>query len=74
LELEKEGMIQGVLDDRGKYIYVTDDEFKAISSFIRRKGRVTVQEIVSECNRVINPDRQATDDDIKLTDEIKELE
>jgi hypothetical protein len=68
LELEKEGMIQGVLDDRGKYIYVTDDEFKAISSFIRRKGRVTVQEIVGECNRVINHD------DIKLTDDIKELE
>ena len=47
------GSISGVFDDRGKFVYVTDDEYGAIAKFIRNRGRVAMSELVRECNRIV---------------------
>lgn len=52
--LEKEGALGGVIDDRGKYIYITTEEMNEVVKFIKRRGRVGVDEIVAESNRLIN--------------------
>eukprot|EP00762_Andalucia_godoyi_P005509 ANDGO_00598.mRNA.1 DDRGK domain-containing protein 1 len=56
--LEGDGRLLGVLDDRGKYLHVTVDEMKALSQFIRSRGKVSIQDIVKEVNRIIQiPDK-----------------
>jgi hypothetical protein len=51
--LEKEGELSGVIDDRGKYIYLTTEEMEEVVKFIKRRGRVGVEEIIAESNRLI---------------------
>jgi hypothetical protein len=52
-EMLASGSISGVFDDRGKFVFVTDAEYDAISKFIRNRGRVSVTELVRECNRIV---------------------
>lgn len=52
--LDKEGKISGVIDDRGKFIYITREEMKQVASFISRKGRVSIEDIQRESNKLIN--------------------
>uniref|UniRef100_A0A0N4ZYE7 DDRGK domain-containing protein 1 n=1 Tax=Parastrongyloides trichosuri TaxID=131310 RepID=A0A0N4ZYE7_PARTI len=50
----EDGSISGVIDDRGKFIYITEDEWKAVAQFINNRGRVTLQEIVDSSNKLIS--------------------
>ncbi|VDL95862.1 unnamed protein product [Schistocephalus solidus] len=45
--------LSGVLDDRGKFIYIEDTEYEAIAKFIEFGGRVTMSELVEHGNNVI---------------------
>ena len=45
--LEADGRITGVMDDRGKYIYVSREEMAAAAEFIRRRGRVAIAELAA---------------------------
>jgi hypothetical protein len=38
--LEACGRLTGITDDRGKFIHITNKEFKAISDYIRTEGRI----------------------------------
>ena len=49
--LEATEALSGVLDDRGKYIYLTEGELHNIVQFLTKKGRVTKAELAKECNR-----------------------
>jgi len=53
-KLDKEGLISGVIDDRGKFIYVSREELQKIAKFINRKGRVSLEDIARESNKLIN--------------------
>lgn len=46
--LEAEGRLTGVMDDRGKYIYISRAEMAAVADFIRRRGRVAVAELAAQ--------------------------
>lgn len=35
-QFEEEGKLSGVIDDRGKFIYVTKDEMEKVAEFIHR--------------------------------------
>jgi len=52
--LDKEGLISGVIDDRGKFIYVTKEEMEAVARFVNKKGRVNIEQIAAESNRLID--------------------
>lgn len=48
------GSLVGIIDDRGKFISITNDELQSVSKFIRQRGRVTVDELVVNSNKLIN--------------------
>ena len=58
--LEAMGYLSGVTDDRGKFIYVSDDEMKAVAKFIARKGRVRIAALAQESNKLIDLQPRAT--------------
>ena len=60
--------LSGIIDDRGKFIYITDEEFKvtffwwdlwtnitpqAVLNYVKRRGRISRTDLVIECNRLI---------------------
>jgi hypothetical protein len=62
--LEASGAITGVIDDRGKFIYVSTDEMTRVADFVRKRGRVTISELVRESNSIIDlTEREEVDDD-----------
>lgn len=53
-QMEAAGRITGVFDDRGKFLHITIDEMDAITKWMNRRGRVTIEEIVAEANKIID--------------------
>lgn len=51
--LEQEQLI-GVIDDRGKFISITNDELQAVAKFIRQRGRVSITDLVENSNTFVN--------------------
>jgi len=51
LEITKE--INGIIDERGKYIYITPKELESVKNYIVSKGRVARSDLIAECNRLI---------------------
>jgi len=51
--LLESGDLTGVLDDRGKFIYITLDELRSVASWITKKGRVSVPDVQRESNKLI---------------------
>jgi len=52
--LEEEGRLTGVMDDRGKFIYVSEDEMAAVVKFVRQRGRVTISELAENSASLIS--------------------
>ncbi|KAI9093423.1 hypothetical protein K1719_027437 [Acacia pycnantha] len=69
--LETMGRLSGVMDDRGKYIYISEEEMKAVADYIKREGRVSISLLASKSNQFIDlePKAQFTED-ISLVEEI----
>ncbi|KAF8767546.1 DDRGK domain-containing protein 1 [Argiope bruennichi] len=61
-ELLAQEWLVGVIDDRGKFIYITKEELEAVAHFIRQRGRVSIAELVECSNSLINltPDSPET--------------
>ncbi|CAK9299214.1 unnamed protein product [Gordionus sp. m RMFG-2023] len=57
-DLVKVGTMNGVFDDRGKFIYITDEELLSVAKFIEDKGRVSIIDLVQHSNRLINLDQK----------------
>lgn len=66
-DLESSKRITGIMDDRGKYIYISDDEMRTVATFIRRKGRIGISELAKESSNLIHFDGV---DDIDVDDMI----
>lgn len=60
-QLENSGHLTGILDDRGKYIFVTGEEFLAFKKYVEARGRVTRIELCNEGNRLIRMNPTAED-------------
>lgn len=52
--LKESGDLTGVIDDRGKFIFISEEELAAVATFIRQRGRVSIAELVSSSNSLIN--------------------
>lgn len=48
------GRLSGVMDDRGKYIYISQEEMKAVADYIKRQGRVNISHLASKSNQFID--------------------
>ncbi|XP_075711878.1 DDRGK domain-containing protein 1 isoform X2 [Rhinoderma darwinii] len=53
-DLLADASITGVIDDRGKFIYITAEEMAAVAQFIRQRGRVSISELAQATNMLIN--------------------
>lgn len=53
-DLKSNGTLTGVLDDRGKFIYISEDELNAVAKFIRQRGRISITELAESSNNLIN--------------------
>ena len=51
--VEEEWGISGIFDERGKYLMIEEEEWKAIKGYITVKGRVRKQDIMRECAKLI---------------------
>lgn len=57
--LESMGRLSGVMDDRGKYIYISQEEMKAVADYIKRQGRVSIAHLASKSNQFIDLEPKA---------------
>uniref|UniRef100_A0A915PSV7 DDRGK domain-containing protein 1 n=1 Tax=Setaria digitata TaxID=48799 RepID=A0A915PSV7_9BILA len=48
------GTLTGVMDDRGKFIYITAEELQAVAKFINQRGRVSKAELIEYSNKLID--------------------
>lgn len=53
-ELLAQELLVGVIDDRGKFIYITSEELASVAKFIRNRGRVSITELAENSNSFIN--------------------
>ncbi|KFP16558.1 DDRGK domain-containing protein 1, partial [Egretta garzetta] len=60
-DLMADGILTGVIDDRGKFIYITPEEMAAVAQYIKQRGRVSIAELAQASNSLINlqPDSRA---------------
>nr|XP_015215869.1 PREDICTED: DDRGK domain-containing protein 1 [Lepisosteus oculatus] len=52
-DLIADGSLTGVIDDRGKFIYITPAELSAVARFIKQRGRVSIAELAQASNSLI---------------------
>jgi len=52
--LVESGRLTGVMDDRGKFVYISEDELSKFAKFIKQRGRVSIADLVENSNQVIN--------------------
>lgn len=53
-DLQNDDILTGVIDDRGKFIYVSQEEMEAVAKFIRQQGRISIAELAENSNKLIN--------------------
>ncbi|XP_030767608.1 DDRGK domain-containing protein 1 [Sitophilus oryzae] len=53
-DLQQDDILTGVIDDRGKFIYVSEKEMEAVAKFIRQRGRVSIADLAENSNQLIN--------------------
>ncbi|CAO2833503.1 unnamed protein product [Amaranthus hypochondriacus] len=68
--LENMGRLSGVMDDRGKYIYISLDEMKAVADYIKRQGRVSISHLASKSNQFIDLEPKVHYEEITSVDEM----
>merc|ERR1711892_60876 len=54
MQLQTDGLLTGVIDDRGKFIYVSQEELEAVAKFIRQQGRVSITDLAMSSNQLIS--------------------
>ncbi|CAD6215769.1 GSCOCG00000581001-RA-CDS [Cotesia congregata] len=52
--LQASGRLTGVVDDRGKFIYISQKELEAVAKFVKQRGRVSIAELAENSNRLIS--------------------
>lgn len=52
--LQDSGVITGLFDDRGKYIYLTRDELDHVTKAIRQRGRISFSDLSKISNELID--------------------
>merc|ERR1712025_1213604 len=52
-QLQADGLLTGVIDDRGKFIYISQEELESVAKFIRQQGRVSIADLALNSNQLI---------------------
>lgn len=57
--LEAMGRLTGVMDDRGKFIYISKDEMEAVAAYIHKQGRISIAALAAQSNNLIDLEAKA---------------
>merc|ERR1712113_44809 len=52
-QLQEDGLLTGVIDDRGKFIYISREEMEAVAKYIKQQGRVSITDLAASSNKLI---------------------
>merc|ERR1712192_92467 len=52
-QLQADGLLTGVIDDRGKFIYVSHEELEVVAKYIKQQGRVSITDLAASSNKLI---------------------
>ncbi|KAG6546850.1 hypothetical protein Mapa_011703 [Marchantia paleacea] len=74
LALEQMGRISGVMDDRGKFIYISPEEMRAVAEYIKRLGRVSIAHLARKSNEFIDLESKKLASDLPKDTEAEEVE
>lgn len=53
-DLQASGELTGVIDDRGKFIFISTSELEDVARFIKQRGRVSITDLAESSNNLIN--------------------
>merc|ERR1711973_640068 len=53
-KLSEEGRLSGVFDDRGKFIFISQQELESVAKFIKQRGRVSIADLAENSNKLIS--------------------
>ncbi|KAK0085326.1 hypothetical protein PV325_005436 [Microctonus aethiopoides] len=73
-DLQANGSLTGVIDDRGKFIYISQEELEAVAKFVKQRGRVSIVELAENSNRLINLNPGDAESGIQQADSSKRLQ
>eukprot|EP00126_Sphaerothecum_destruens_P001701 Sdes_comp15110_c0_seq1m3913 len=59
--LQEMQQLSGLMDERGKFICISESELKQVAKFIRQRGRVTLQDLSENSNRLIDLNSELSD-------------
>jgi DDRGK domain-containing protein 1 len=48
------GRLTGVMDERGKFIYIQLEEMHALAAFIRKRGRISIAELAAHSHQFVD--------------------
>lgn len=48
--------LRGIIDERGRFIALTDEEMTAVATFILKRGRVSIANIAREASKLVDLD------------------
>lgn len=66
ITLEGMDRLSGVMDDRGKFIYISIEEMQAVADYIRKHGRVSISHLANNSNQFIDLEpKPLYDDDVE---------
>ena len=51
--LESMGRITGVMDDRGKFIYISEQEMAKVAEHINARGRIAIADLAKKSNEFV---------------------
>ncbi|OEL37433.1 DDRGK domain-containing protein 1 [Dichanthelium oligosanthes] len=66
--LESMDRLSGVMDDRGKFIYISTEEMKAVAEYIRKHGRVSISHLANNSNQFIDLEPKSQYEEIHQDD------
>ena len=52
--LEDEGKLTVLVDDRGKLVYVTEEEMQKIVEVIKENGRISLKKLTARCSGIVD--------------------
>ncbi|MEW5305207.1 MAG: hypothetical protein WDW36_007764 [Sanguina aurantia] len=58
--MEEAGRLTGVMDDRGKYIYISLEEMGVVARYITSRGRIAIRELAAKSNTFIDLEIKAS--------------
>ncbi|KAL6776189.1 hypothetical protein ACKKBG_A20200 [Auxenochlorella protothecoides x Auxenochlorella symbiontica] len=66
--LEAEQKLTGIMDDRGKFIYISRGELEAVAEAITSRGRIAIAELAQLSTRLIDLNPRVVEGEVSLDD------